>query len=181
MGVTFSMYLWGEIQGMLSYQVVYQGTLSPIDPTIFKAKKGTDPDKPSLVEALSSPQSEQCTKSMTEEITNLVKQRTWDVIQKYEVPEGANIIPGTYYFKCNCFPEWVFPRFKTRFCVIEYIQKRLSDVPNNTHAPMLQWSMVRLMLVLTYIMVLKTQSTDFSNAFFQDEIKQPVYLQPPSK
>ena len=32
---------------------------------------------------------------MTEKITNLVKGRTWGVIQKSGVPEGANILPGT--------------------------------------------------------------------------------------
>ena len=57
---------------MLAYQAVYHGTLTPVDPTILKSKKGTDPDEPGLVEALISPQFEQCTKAMTEEITNLV-------------------------------------------------------------------------------------------------------------
>ena len=36
---TFSMDLRGEIQGMLAYQALDHGTLTPVDPTIFKAKK----------------------------------------------------------------------------------------------------------------------------------------------
>ena len=59
MGVTFSMNSWGEIQGVLSYQAVDNGTLNSAYTTIFKSKKGTDPDEPGLIEALSSPQSEQ--------------------------------------------------------------------------------------------------------------------------
>ena len=39
MDSTFSMDSWGEIQGMLAYQAVDCGTLTPVDPTIFKAKK----------------------------------------------------------------------------------------------------------------------------------------------
>ena len=93
---------------MLAYQAVYHGIPTPIDPTIFKAKKGTDPDEHGLIEALSSYYSEQCTKSMTEEITNLVKQRTWDVIQKSEVPEGAKIISGTWTFKRKRFTDGSF-------------------------------------------------------------------------
>ena len=65
---------------MLAYQAVYHGTLIPVDPTIFKSKKFTDSDEPVLIEGLSSPQYEHCTKEMTEEINNLVKQQTWDVI-----------------------------------------------------------------------------------------------------
>ena len=66
---------------MLAYQAVVHVTLTHVDPTIFKAKKGIYPDETSLIEALSSPQSEQWTKAMTEEITNLVKRWTWDLIK----------------------------------------------------------------------------------------------------
>ena len=104
---------------------------------------------------------------MTEEITNLVKIRIWDVIQKSEVPEGAKIIPGTWDFKCKRFPDGSFRKFKARFCVRENIQKSLSDVYTNTYAPVVQWSTVRLMLVPTCIMGLKTQATEFRNAFSQ--------------
>ena len=72
---------WGGNQGMLAYQAVVHVTLTPVDPTIFKAKNGIYPNETSLIEALSSPQSEQWTKSMTEEITNLVKRWTWDLIK----------------------------------------------------------------------------------------------------
>ena len=118
---------------------------------------------------------------MTEEITNLVKQQTWDVIQKYEIPEGAKIIPGTWYFKWKRFPNGSFQKSKSRFCVRVYIQKRLSSVPMNTYDPVVQWSMVRLILVLTCIIGLKTQATNLSNAFSQAKLKKPVYLQPPAK
>ena len=87
MDSTFSMDSWGEIQGMLAYQSVDHGNLTPVYPTIFKAEKVTYPDEPSLIEALSIPQSERWTESMTEEIANLVKRWIWDVIHKYEVPE----------------------------------------------------------------------------------------------
>ena len=49
---------------MLAYQEVDHGTITPGDLTILKSKKGTDPDEPGIIEALSSPQSEQWTKSM---------------------------------------------------------------------------------------------------------------------
>ena len=178
---TFSMDSWGEIHGILAYQTVDHGTITPVDPTIFKTKTGTDPDEPGLIEALSSPQSKHWTKAMTEEIKNLLKQRTWYLIQKSEVPEESKIISGAWDFKCKLFPHGGFRKSKARYCVRGYIQKRLSDVPMNTYATVVQWFMLRLILSLTCIVVLKTQSTNFSNAFSLAELNQPVYLQPPDK
>ena len=54
---TFSMDSWGEIQGILAYQAVDNSTLTPVDTTIFKFKRGKDPYEPSFTEALSSTQS----------------------------------------------------------------------------------------------------------------------------
>ena len=94
---------------------------------------------------------------MTKEITNLVKRRTWGIIQKSEVPEGSKIILGTWDIKCNNFLDGSFQKFKAWFCVRGDIQKRLSDVPINNCAPVVQWSTVRLVLVLTCIIGLKNQ------------------------
>ena len=62
---TFSMDSWGKIQEVLAYYVVDHGTLTPVDPTIFKAKKDTYPDEPGLIKELRIPQSQQWTKAMT--------------------------------------------------------------------------------------------------------------------
>ena len=71
LGSIFSMDSWVENQGISAYQAVDHGTLTPVDPTIFKVQQGADPDELSLIDSLSIPQSEQWTKAMTEEISNL--------------------------------------------------------------------------------------------------------------
>ena len=166
---------------MLAYQTVGHSTLTPVYPMISKAKKGTYPDEPVIIEALIIPQYEQWNKYTAEEITNLLKRETWDVIQKSEIPEESKIIICTWDFKCKRFPDGSFQKFKTRFCIRGDIQKRLSDMHMNNYDPVVQWSTVMLMLLLTCITGLKTQSTKFSNDFYRDELKQPVYLQPPAK
>ena len=40
---------WGEIQGVLEYQAVDNGALTPVDTMIFKYKKGKYPDEPCLI------------------------------------------------------------------------------------------------------------------------------------
>ena len=120
-------------------------------------------------------------KLWTEEVDNLEKRKTWTVIAQSSVPEGAEIIPSTWAFKCKRFPDGSFRKFKARFCVRGDIQKHKSTEPMNTYAPVVNWSTVRFMLVLTCILDLKTQATDFSNAFAQATLEKPVYLRPPAR
>ena len=112
--------------------------LTHFDPINLKSQKGTYPYEPGLIEAPISPQSEQWTEDMTEEFTNLVKRRTWDVVRKSEVPEGAKIIKGTWDFKCKHFPNGSFQTFKAWFCVKGFIHKIISVVPMNTYVPVVQ-------------------------------------------
>jgi len=49
----------------------------------------------------------------------------------------------------------------------------------DTYAPVVSWTTVRLMLVLTIILGLETQQIDFSNAFAQADLPKPVYLELP--
>ena len=180
-GGLFTAEAWDEIQNMRACQAIIKGTLLTSEPSVLKAAKRHDPDEPTLMEALSSPESEEWNGAMTEEVTNLEKRKTWDVIQLSEVPPGTKIIPGTWAFKCKRRPDGTFRKFKARFCVRGDIQKRVSDEPMNTYAPVVQWSTVRLMLVMTCILNLQTQATDFSNAFAQAELAQPVYITPPAR
>ena len=84
------------------------------------------------------------------------------------------MIPDTWDFKCERFTDGSFRKFKARFCVRGDIQKRLSYVPMNTYDPMVQCSNVILMQVITCIVGLNIQATNFRNTFAQDKLKQPV-------
>ena len=47
------------------------------------------------------------------------------------------------------------------------IQKILSTEPLNSYSPVVQWSIVRLMLFFLFIIGLQSQNSDFKNAFAQ--------------
>ena len=65
--------------------------------------------------------------------------------------------------------DYLIKKFKARLCVRGDVQKRRTEEPMDTYAPVVQWSTVHLMLILIQIMKLKTLSFDFSNAFAQAE------------
>ena len=49
------------------------------------------------------------------------------------------------------------------------VEAQISEGKMNTCSLVIQWSSMRLMLIFTILFDLKTQSTDFSNAFVQAE------------
>ena len=61
------------------------------------------------------------------------------------------------------------------------VEARMSEGKMHTYSPVIQWSSLRLMLIFTILFDLKTQSTDFSNAFAQADMPDDlnIYLEMP--
>ena len=70
---------------------------------------------------------------------------------------------------------------QVKYCVRGGVQKRLSPEPLNSYYTVVQWSTVRLMLILQCIMGLQSQSIDFTNDFSQAYIPsgEPVLIEIP--
>ena len=92
-----------------------------------------------------------------------------------------NLIPVTCSFKCKWKPGWTIRKFKSGYCVRGDAHKRLSHKPLNLYYLVVQWSTVRLVLILQCIIGLKSQSIDFKNAFAQADIPsgEPVFIELP--
>ena len=92
------------------------------------------------------------------------------------------LTPRTRYFKCKSKSDWTIRKFKSQYFIIRDIQKRMYPKPLNSYYPVLQWSTVRLMLILQCIIFLKSQSTDFTNDFAQADIPsgEPFFIELPS-
>ena len=144
--------------------------------------KGTasDPDLPSLQEALSGPHHTECLEAMNKEIEELESHNTWKVIPKSSLPEGGDILPGIWALRIKCFPDGRFRKIKARFCArgdkqiegIDYFDK---------YAPVVFWSTVRLLLCTSISQGWKTKQVDFSNALVQAELEEDVYIGLPSR
>ena len=145
---------------------------------LFKANK-SDPDSPNLGEALRGPHSEDFLEAMKSEIISLEEHDTWTVIRKTSVPEGANVLPGTWVFKIKRFPDGRYRKTKARFCVRG--DRQIEGVDYfDTYAPVVSWSTVRLLLCLSISNGWKTRQVDFSNAFVQAKLKEDVYISLPA-
>ena len=115
---------------------------------------------------------------MYDEIHKFMRKDTCKVVPRKSVTDH-NVITLTWSFKCKRKSDWTFGIFKERYCVRGYLHKRLSPEPKELYSPVVQWSTVRLMLIIQYILGLKIQSVDFKNAFDQADIPggEPVLIE----
>ena len=135
----------------------------------LKARKSNDPDTPTFGEAMRSQNREEFIKAMDLEVNDLVKHETWQTVLRSSLPEGANVIPGTWAFKIKRLPDATIAKFKARFCVRGDRQVEGIDV-FETFAPVVAWPTVRCLLAFALRNNLATRQVDFSNAFVQSKL-----------
>ena len=96
---------------------------------------------------------------MQSEIAQLNKIGTWDVILWSEAEETSHVLPSTWTLHCKQYPNGSFQSHKDCFCVQGDKQVEGLDY-GETYAPVVAWSTVRLLLVLSVVLGLETLQVD---------------------
>jgi hypothetical protein len=91
-----------------------------------------------------------------------------------------NVIQSTWAFKCKRFPDGLIKKFKVHFCARGDMQLEGVDF-FETYAPVVQWTMVRLMFILEVLFGLKSKQGDVTCAFLHAELEpdETVYVAMP--
>ena len=146
--------------------------LSP-SPSSYKASV-SDPDTLSFNEAMSDRDNvEKWLKAAHDEIQSLQKNGTWKEVPITEAK--TRILPGTWVFRRKRTPDGTISKYKARYCVRGDLQENVQE----TFAPVVAWSTVRLFLVLSLTLNWKTCTIDFSSAFVQAPLSNPVWIHLP--
>ena len=106
-------------------------------------------------------------------IASLEKKGTWE-----EVPidqAKGTILPGTWVFWRKCAPMGHVIKHKARYCVRGDLQEVLDD----TFAPVVAWSTIRMVLVFARTQDWPLICVDFSNAFVQAKLNSPIWIHLP--
>ena len=134
-------------------------------------------DNPTWNEAMNGPDAEGYWSAAQIEYNTLVQKEAWDIVERQE---WMNVLPGTWAFKCKRFPDGLIKKLKARFCVRGDKQKEDIDfIKEGTYAPVVNWSAVRLLLILSILLNLSTKQFDYTAAFVQAPIKENVFVEPP--
>ena len=132
-------------------------------------------DNPRFKEAMSGPNAEGFLKASVLEISTLQHMDAWTQVER---KPHMNVLPSTWAFKIKRFPDGLVRKLKARFCVRG--DKQIEGVDYfDTFAPVVQWSTVRLLLVLSVSLGLATKQVDYVSAFCQAPIEEDVYIEHP--
>ena len=132
-------------------------------------------DNPRFNEAMAGPNAEGFINASVLEVSTLQHMDAWTQIER--TPD-MNVLPSTWAFKIKRFPDGLVRKLKARFCVRG--DRQIEGVDYfDTFAPVVQWSTVRLLLVLSVTLGLATKQVDYVSAFCQAPIEEDVYIEHP--
>jgi Reverse transcriptase (RNA-dependent DNA polymerase) len=91
----------------------------------------------------------------------------------------AKIFGTTWVFRRKRQPDGTITKLKARLVVRGDQQRQVGTTVNETYAPVVEWSTIRLLLTLAITRNLCTTQIDFNNAFVQSKLPQPIYVELP--
>eukprot|EP00956_Cyclotella_meneghiniana_P042975 scaffold249367_cov117-Cyclotella_meneghiniana.AAC.2 len=151
-----------------------------VHPLFLKAKcEATKADNPNWRQAMNGPFKEEYWKAALKEIETLEAMDAWEVVDPDD--STMNVIDSIWAFRLKRFPDGKAKKFKARFCARGDQQLEGIDF-FETYAPVVQWTTVRLMLILEVLLELKSKQGDVTCAFLHSELdqeKEKVYVEMP--
>jgi hypothetical protein len=155
-------------------------TINEFHPLMFAAK-ANDQDSPSLRDILALPEGrekEDWIDAMYLELDQLQDKGTFEIVNRSEA-QNRQIVPSTWVFKRKRFPDGSIMKLKARFCVRGDQQWEVIHGDEETHAPVVEWGTLRVILGLMLNYNMQSAQIDFRNAFVQSFLPKPIFLELP--
>ena len=135
-------------------------------------------DNPTWDEAMNGPNQEGYWEACLKEISTLQdSMQSWEVVTR---ESWMNVLPSTWAFKCKRYPSGEVRKLKARFCARG--DRQIEGVDYfDTFAPVVNWTTVRIMLIMSIILNLSTKQVDYTAAFVHAPIDLPPHYEQMSK
>ena len=140
---------------------------------IYNTRPQTNPDIFDFDQAMMSEHRDHFIQAAEVEVRALEDLDCWE-----EIPlemATTKVLPGTWAFRIKRAPDGTLKKFKGRYC----IRGDLQEGEFETYAPVVQLSSVRLFLAWALLLSWVTCCVDFSNAFIQARLKDPIFVHIP--
>jgi hypothetical protein len=166
----------GSYGSLLSYvqQHSENGFLDEWHPSLLATKANAE-DNPTWDEAMNGPFSQGFREACKREFDTLEKKNCWDVVDR---PKDRSIVSSTWVFKIKRYPDGSLRKLKARFCARGFEQIEGVDY-TETFAPVVNWTTVRFLLMMSILLGLETKQVDYVAAFVQADIDTTVYVEMP--
>jgi hypothetical protein len=150
------------------------GYIEEWNPALLATKANAE-DVPSWDEAMNGPMAAGFWKACETEINTLVDKDCWDEVPR---PKDRPVVSSTWAFRIKRFPDGTMRKLKARFCARGFEQTEGVDF-HETFAPVVNWSTVRFLLMMSILLNLSMKQVDYIAAFIQSDIDTDVYVEMP--
>ena len=144
------------------------------NPFSLTAKENAS-DNPRWHEAMNEPDKALYWEAMKVEISTLMKLEALELVS---LKSDMNVLDSTWAFKCKRYPDGSIRKFKARFCCRGDQQVHGIDY-FDTFAPVVSWTTVRILLILSVILGLDTKQVEDNCSFLHAPITEDVYVRMP--
>jgi len=144
-----------------------------LEANLAKKKPKSNPDMPTFEEVMSIPDvdlRQEWITAMEAEIRALELKGAWIEVDCSQA--NGNILPLQWALKIKRYPDGTEKKKKARIVVRGDLERKVQD----TFSPVVGWATVRLFFFVCLIFNLVTVGVDFSNAFVQAALKEPVWV-----
>ena len=94
-----------------------------------------------------------------------------DSLDIIDCTDDMNILQSIWEFKIKSFPDGIIKKFKACLCACG--DQKLEGINFfKTYAPVVQWTTMRLILILEVLLKLKSKQGDVTAAFLHGELEE---------
>ena len=146
------------------------------DPLALAAKSNNE-DIYTWEQAMNSPHAQGFKKAAGVEIDTLIKMGVWEEVRR---EPWMAVLPSTWAFRVKRTWDGTICKMKARFCARGDLQQaNVHYDPFNIWSPVVSWTTVRLMLILSAQMELASRQVDYTAAFVHAPIDSEIYVEMP--
>jgi Reverse transcriptase (RNA-dependent DNA polymerase) len=137
--------------------------------------KATSSDTPNWNQAMNGPYASGYWDAMVKEVETLTDKDAWSEIAR---EQWMKVVPSTWAFRVKRLPDGSLRKLKARFCV-RGDQQTIGVDFFETYAPVVSWTTIRTLLILSTIYNLSSCQVDYTAAFVHAEVKEDIYIDMP--
>ena len=163
----------------------YAGTSSDLvvewlHPLLLAAKNNANKeDYPTWWQAMNGPFAEEYWKAAVLEVETLEEMDTWNVVER---TDDMKPLPVTWALRAKRYPDGLLKKMKARLCARgDLAEAGVHYFDESLYAPVVQWTTVRILLILECILGLKSKQGDIKAAFLHSKLDpdEEIYLEMP--
>eukprot|EP00957_Ditylum_brightwellii_P067042 5089097-Ditylum_brightwellii.AAC.1 len=156
------------------------GETNEFHPIALVAGTNSNPNILSHGEAMKSDDKEQFHKTMEEEIERMIEKEIFEIVPRTQVPSYQKVLQDVWSHRRKTKPTGEIYCHRSRICA-NGSQQTFGIDYNEIYSPAVQWSTVRILLLLSQLKGYNTRQLDYVQAFPQTPLQdEEVFMEIPT-